>query len=110
MRAGQRNTLIEIYATAETVGASGDVQAGWATTPQFTVWANKRTLTAGEETVAAARQSSEDVVFDVHYLDGITTQHRIKTGGVYYDITSTRADWRGKSLLIYASSGKRYGA
>lgn len=111
MRAGQRVTEIVIYPSTETTGTSGDPQPSWSATPTATVWASKRTLTAGEETVAAARQSSEDVVFEIEYITGITPASRISCGGIYYDITAVRdPDGRQKSLMLYASSGPRYGA
>lgn len=111
MRAGRRVTQIEIYASTETTGDSGDPQPSWETTPTWTVWACKRIMSANEETVAAARQSFEDVVFDIGYIDGVTPQHKIVSGGVDYDITAVRdPDGRQRSLLLYAASGKRYGA
>jgi head-tail adaptor len=111
MRAGAKNRRIEIYASTESAGASRDIQRAWETTATWTVYAHKRTLSAAESTVAAARMSSEDVVFEIWPLDGLTTSHRILCDGEYYDITGIRdPNGDGKQLHVYASSGRQYGA
>lgn len=112
MSAGRRTAWLEIYATTESEGTAGDVRRGWAATPEFSIYARKRTLSAAETTVAASRGSAEDVVFEALWLDGITVEHRIKHGGEWYDITAIRDPGNGlrRDMHIYASSGRRYGA
>lgn len=111
MRAGTRRDWLQIYPTAEALGTSGDVQPAWSDTPAFEVWSHKRTMSAAESTVAAARESAEDVVFEILYLETLTTEHRILCAEVYYDITGIRdPDGKRAGLHVYASSGKRFGA
>jgi hypothetical protein len=111
MTAGPMNKWLQIFAASESVGTSRDVQRSWSETPDFQVWARKRTLSAGEATFAAARQSSEDVVFEMWPFTGLTNQHRILCEGVYYDITGIRdPNGANRSMTVYASSGQQYGA
>lgn len=106
--AGVMDTWLEIHASTESAGAGRDPKRTWEASPEFTVWAFKRTLSAGEATVAAARESGEEVVFEVWPIDGLTTRHRIRAEGDWWDITAIR-DMRDK-LHIYAANGRNYGA
>lgn len=111
MRSGDMDHWLQIFASTEAAGASGDPQPSWSTTPEFEVWARRRSLSGGEATVAAARLSSENVVFEIFYISGITDKHRLLSDGIYYDINSIRdPEGRREILMIYATSGERYGA
>lgn len=108
MSAGRMDTWLEIHASTESAGAARDAKRTWSNTPEFSVWAYKRTLSASEATVAAARESGEEVVFEIWPITGLTTRHRISADGDWYDITAIR-DMRDR-LHIYAASGRQYGA
>lgn len=111
MPAGLMDSYLKIYASTEAAGTARDPKRTFEASPEFTVWARKRSLSAREETVAAARGTSEDVVFEIWAITGLTEQHRILCGGEYYDITGIRESPDGKHAMLhlYASRGRSYG-
>lgn len=111
MNPGKRTAWIELYASTETTGDAGDPQASWSGTPALSVWARKRNLTQRETVIAGALQQEDGCVFDVLYLSGITTKHRIKYDGRYFDITGINdPDERHEMLHLYAREGVSYGS
>lgn len=109
--AGGMRAWLQIYASTETSGTGGDPQRSWEESPAWEVWAHKRSMSAKETTIAQARQSTEDVVFETWPLNGLTDQHRILCGGTYYDITGIRdPDGLGRKIHIYAAAAPSYGA
>ena len=111
MPAGLMDTQIEIYASTESAGTARDPKRTFEGTAEWTVWARKRSLSAREETAAAARGTAEEAVFEIWAIDGLTEQHRILCGSDYYDITGIRPAPDGKRAMlhVYASKGRSYG-
>lgn len=111
MKAGGLRETIQLFASTATTGTSGQAISSWSATPFATLNARKRTLSQREETVASARNSTEDAVFEIRYVDGIVDTMRLLHGSTYYDITDiVDPTGRKAQLMIYASSGKRIGA
>lgn len=109
--AGPMRFWLQIFASSETSGTGGDPQRAWSSTPSWSVWAHKRAMSAREATIAQARQSNEEVVFETWPISGLTDQHRILCDSVYYDITGIRdPDGLGRKIHIYASAAPSYGA
>lgn len=111
MTAGDRNAFIGIYASTEAAGDAGDPQPSWSDTPAFEVWAFKRNISQREAVISGAVQQDDRVVFEILYLEGITTQHRIKYGEIYFDITGIdNVGERNKQLNLTAREGVSYGS
>jgi len=102
----------EIYASTESAGTARDPKRTFASGAAFEVWARRRSLSAKEETVAAARGSAEEVVFEMYPISGLTEQHRILHDGELYDITGINQFPHGNRALIhvYARRGRSYGS
>ena len=112
MRAsGRRNCFIGLYASTETAGPSGDPRPTWSATAQVECWARKRRMSQRETVVAGSVTPENQWVFELPYLEGITTKHRLKYGTVYYDVTGINNPGEMNSELhIYATEGERYGS
>jgi SPP1 family predicted phage head-tail adaptor len=111
MRAGMRRSWIGIYPSTEAAGDSGDPQPSWSSAPTVECWAHKRNMSQRESVIAGSVQDANECVFEVLYVEGITTKHRIKFGASYYDITGiSDKDERHETLAMYAREGLSYGS
>ncbi len=110
-RTGRRTAWVQAFASTETTGDSGDPRPAWSDTPALEFWAHKRNLTQREVVVASSLQQENTCVFEALYMDALTTTHRLKYSGRYYDITGiSDPGERHETLHIYARDAVSYGS
>ena len=105
--AGLRNTRITIQTKTVTRTASGDETVSWATLA--TVWARRRDPRGTELYAANALVTNTDVIFDIVYIPGVTSESRVLCDGETFEVTRppVRLGAKRRELELHVTRGVR---
>lgn len=98
MNIGKMNKRITIQEYVTSESDNGFETKTWQDVK--TVWATVKPLSGKEYFAAQATQSEIHIKFYIRYTSAITSEHRIKFDGKYYEIVSPPININGSNRIL----------